>query len=302
MINYIRRRNLDLKKYNNCVENSKESRVYAYSWYLDITCNNWDILVLNDYEAVMPIPWRRKFGIKYVYLPLWVLELGVFSTLDNINIDNFKETILKKFKYAECYFNSDNFLTQTYSFSSIRDVQILNIKQHYKDIFDSYRSDRKRDLKLAKKFHLTQIWNDKPEKLITLFKKNIGKKVKSITKKDYRKLEELLKTCIEKNKGEVLSVYDRADFLVASAFLLKHNNTVTILLSSTDFDNRQKGGNTFLIDKAISRFKNDFTYFNFGGSSTASIANYFTSFGAETKHYYHFKVNNLPTFLKLFKK
>lgn len=302
MISYINRKRLDIEKYNFCIENSKQTRVYAYSWYLDVVADYWGVLVLDDYKAVMPIPWRRKFGIKYAYLPLWVLELGVFSIIDTINIDDFKTVIIKKFKYAESYFNTDNNTNQTNSFCSIRDVQVLNLDQNYTDILNNYRSDRKRDLKTAEKFYLTEKWNDNPEKLINLFKKNIGKKVKSIKKKDYKKLEELLKVCIAKNKGEIISIYDRADFLVASAFLLKHNKTVTILVSSTDFDNRQKGGNTFLIDKAISKFKDEFTYFNFGGSSIASIANYFTSFGAETRNYYHFKLNNLPSLLKLFKK
>ena len=45
MIRLIKRHQLDEIKYNNCIEKSLQSRVYAFSWYLDIACKNWDILI-----------------------------------------------------------------------------------------------------------------------------------------------------------------------------------------------------------------------------------------------------------------
>ena len=71
MIRYIRRKEIDIAKYDACIETAINARIYAYSWYLDIVADNWDILVLNDYEAVMPLPWRSKYFIKYVYPPAW---------------------------------------------------------------------------------------------------------------------------------------------------------------------------------------------------------------------------------------
>ncbi len=36
MIRYLKRLELDIEKCNLCIENSKNSRIYAFSWYLDI--------------------------------------------------------------------------------------------------------------------------------------------------------------------------------------------------------------------------------------------------------------------------
>jgi hypothetical protein len=44
-INYIKRKDLDIEKYDACIENSSQSRVYAFSWYLDIVAGKWDALV-----------------------------------------------------------------------------------------------------------------------------------------------------------------------------------------------------------------------------------------------------------------
>ena len=67
MIRHITRDTLDVQKYDNCIANAINSRVYAYSWYLDIVADaKWDVLVLDDYKAVMPLPKRRKYFINYV--------------------------------------------------------------------------------------------------------------------------------------------------------------------------------------------------------------------------------------------
>ena len=79
MIRIIKRRDLDLQKYDSCIDESLQSRIFAFSWYLDVTVEHWQVAVLNDYEAVMPLPVRQKFGITYVYPPFWILELGIFS-------------------------------------------------------------------------------------------------------------------------------------------------------------------------------------------------------------------------------
>ena len=100
MIYYVKRKDLDLKKYDACIDNAINSRIYGYSWYLDIVADNWDALVLNDYEAVMPLPWRQKYFIKYIYPPAWTQQLGVFSNfkIEADLVEQFVNSIPKKFK------------------------------------------------------------------------------------------------------------------------------------------------------------------------------------------------------------
>ncbi|MDA9093212.1 hypothetical protein N9J92_05085, partial [Polaribacter sp.] len=66
MIHIIERKDLDVDKYDACIADSVQSRIYAFSWYLDVVTDNWDILILNDYEAVMPLPWKQKYFLKYI--------------------------------------------------------------------------------------------------------------------------------------------------------------------------------------------------------------------------------------------
>ncbi|MGZ3950491.1 MAG: hypothetical protein ACXVBZ_03805, partial [Flavisolibacter sp.] len=78
-IYYKRRHEVEIDKWDRCISGSSNGLIYAYSYYLDATADNWDALVLNDYQAVMPLPWRKKFGVFYLYQPSFAAQLGVFG-------------------------------------------------------------------------------------------------------------------------------------------------------------------------------------------------------------------------------
>ena len=300
-IKYIHREHLDEEKYNQCIDTSLQSKIYAFSWYLDIVCNTWDVLVLNDYEAVMPIPWRKKYGIKYVYPPFWVLQLGVFSN-EVIDENEFLTPLFNKFKFVELRINTHNNFELYPEFLQLKQCQKLVFNTTYSSTLSHYRKDRKKDLQKAAAADLIEKWNDHPSNLIQLFKNNIGKRTPNIKETDYANLEKLIAICIEKKIGEILAVYDKENKLVASVFLLKHKNSITKLISSTNLKDRKNGANTFLIDRVIFKYHKDFSIFNFGGSSIKSVASFSKSFGAETEKYHQLKMNKLPKFLQLFKK
>ena len=283
LIKYIQREHLDEEKYNDCIENSIQSNSYAFSWYLDIVCDNWDVLVLNDYEAVMPIPRRKKYGIKYVYQPLWVLQLGIFSKGDFTQSD-FISVVQKRFRFIELRLNFKNLLDTDSLYFIEKQFQELKLTVGYEKIKKAYRSDRKKDLKRAEKSELRIELGGSPSDLITLFQNNVGKRTPEIKQQDYQNLETLINFCLIDDYGELCFAY-QGETLVAGAFFLKHQETVTILCSSTDFSNRKNGANTFLIDEAIQRYINKYKTFNFGGSSMQTIAKYFFSFGTQEKTY-----------------
>ncbi len=300
-IKYIHREHLDEEKYNQCIDTSIQSKIYAFSWYLDTVCDQWAVLVLNDYEAVMPVPWRKKYGFKYVHQPLWVLQLGIFSRIESINEQEFIKKLSSCFKFIELRFNIENSIQKINSLSSINEFQYLHLEDSYEILLNKFNRNRKRELKKAIQANLRTLWGDQPEKLIALFEKNIGGRINKISKEDYRKLKALIKLIISKGLGEVLTIYDHEERPVASGFFLFHKHKVTELVCATDLKNRHNGANTFLIDRALFKYQNSFEIFDFGGSSMKSIAKYYKSFGAGTYQYLFLKVNRLPFILRLFK-
>jgi len=60
------------------MEQSVNSMVYGYSWYLTNVSPGWEGLVLDDYLAVMPLTCHRKYFIYYLSQPFFTQQLGVF--------------------------------------------------------------------------------------------------------------------------------------------------------------------------------------------------------------------------------
>ncbi len=78
VIKYLKHKDIDKNKWDECINEAPNGLIYGMSWYLDRVCPGWDALVSDDYEAVMPLPWKQKMGLKYVYHPLFAQQLGVF--------------------------------------------------------------------------------------------------------------------------------------------------------------------------------------------------------------------------------
>ena len=300
-IKHLKYNQIDFEKYDICIENSYNTCIYAYSWYLDIVAEKqWEVLVLGDYESVMPLPVRKKYFITYVHNPLWVLQLGVFSINETNNNNPFIKKAFSIYKLIDLRLNIDNKIGGFSEEKTEKQTHFLKL-DNYDVIKSNFRSDRKKDLKRAVKSGLYGKWNDDLKLFLDLYSKNLKIRGSKFNNDDYYRIETLLNTCISKNKGDLLSIYDENNSLVASGFFLKHNNKITILVSTTDLKNRKNGANTYLIDQAIKKYLSNYKVFNFGGSSIKSIANYFLSFGAKENMYYQINYNNLPLLYKIIK-
>src|SRR6266542_2732865 len=82
-IKYLLQDQIDKTKWDRCIDESPNGLIYAYSFYLDQMSTHWDALVLDEYKAVMPLPWRKKAGIYYLYQPFNIAQLGIFGEAIN---------------------------------------------------------------------------------------------------------------------------------------------------------------------------------------------------------------------------
>ena len=98
-IHYLKRKELDVTRWDRCIDDADNGLIYACSFYLDTMCDNWDALVLGDYQAVMPLPWRKKWGVKYVYQPAFIQRLGVFGETSPELLNMLYQQALKRFSF-----------------------------------------------------------------------------------------------------------------------------------------------------------------------------------------------------------
>src|ERR1035437_183562 len=140
MFRYLRNREIDKKKWDECISNSINGLIYAQSWYLDIVVPRWDALIKNDYETLMPLPVKQKYGIPYLIQPKHVQQLGIFSmsTISEELVTNFLKQIPRKFMWRDFNLNSRN--PASHLGMSVRYNYELPLKNNYTEI----RSEERR--------------------------------------------------------------------------------------------------------------------------------------------------------------
>src|SRR6476646_3246826 len=99
-------KDIDAGKWDSCIITSKANRIYAKHIYLQHVTDNWSGLVMDDYAAVMPVVWRKKWGIRYAYDAPFIQQLGLFGTYNSQDLQQAIDTIMQYIKYGDLYFNN----------------------------------------------------------------------------------------------------------------------------------------------------------------------------------------------------
>jgi len=319
---YITNSDINKKKWDTCISESFNSRVYGLSWYLDIVCENWDGIVFGDYEMVFPVIFKKRFFLKKSYHPFFCQQLGPFYKNKNFaNIDNslnFHSFFLKYFnKYTYCstseyslqidieiikkitlYFKTlKSGMKNVYEFYCDEMANLeLDLDQAYDQIQDSYSTNTIRNLKKSKGYNL-QIQKDiSVSVFMELYKTN--KKIKNSIQKsfsftdNYSIIKDLISTCLNKKKGQLIGVFDQKKNMISAAFFLSSFNRYIMLFNVTRPDFKKYHGMTFLIDDFIKSNSNQYKLLDFEGSNLEGVRKFYSGFGSCYSPYFSITCSN----------
>jgi len=298
-IHYLHHHEIDKPLWDACIENAGNGLIYATSGYLDNMARHWDAIVVDNYAAVMPLPWKKKFFIKYIYPPPFCQQLGVFSSV-HLEMDMYRQMLQKAkevFQFGEYYFNYQNSIQQGISKNNF----ILPLHQEYTTIAGNYRQSLLRNLKKAQLYNLQYRVTEDYTKVIQLYESTYGKRTPHVTPSDY---DNLLKTCTvlqEKSALLIREVSDDNGDLLATTLCLKDKRRIYLLLPVTTAKGRTVRANHFLLDNLIKEFSSRPYIFDFEGSDIPGIARFYKSFSAVNQPYFFYRWNKLPWPIRLAK-
>jgi len=284
-ISYLQHENIDKKKWDTCIDNAQNGLVYGYSYYLDAMSKNWDALVMNDYEAVMPLTWNKKFGIRYLRQPAFTQQLGLFGNIffDKNVTELFISKALEIFSFAEINLNYAN------EYKEKKCNLILPLNRPFTEIEKFFRKDFANKIKDRNLIYQS---SDDVQKAIQIFKENYNDKIR-IAPSAY---QHWLHACkILKTKGQLLirKVNSPNGDLLSAALFLKDSKRIYYVMSSTLPSGRKQQSNYFLLYHLIKEFSEQNLIFDFEGSEIPSIKLFFSKFGAIEQPYSFVKINNL---------
>ncbi len=290
---------IDKEKWDRCISSSDNYQIYAFSWYLDIVTPDWGALIIEDYEAVMPLPVKRKFFIKYLIQPLFTQQLGVFGIIKDGYVKRFLQESEKHFKFIHLNMNFLN-LSEMDNWYKINNNYTLSLFKSYSELRKNYSESHcknlRRSIKNNLKFNKTLDYQTISSFIVEELKDH-DKNIKASAETLLGKLASILH---ENCTSEVYEVMYE-DTRVAAGIFISYNKHIVCQFIANEQGKKMKAL-FYLLDQYIILHANQNSILDFSGSNIESIAYFFSGFGATVSHYPSFKSNNLPWYLKLVKK
>lgn len=299
---YVEAKNIDRQKWDKCIATASNEVIYAHSFYLDAMAKHWDALVMNDYEAVMPLTWNKKYGIYYLYQPFLCASLGLFGkNLAPAMLSGFLEKIPAHFKYWDIYLNAgNNFSLHNYALSK-RINYTLDMKKDYVSLFRDFRSSYKQLIRKKETNKLSVLQNIDVKEIIPLAKKTFEKKTAKVRESDFLNFERLYHTLALRRRAVNYGVYLGDELLASGVFFFSQQRAYYVLAGNT-LKGRQYGASHLVIDAFIKQHAGENLVLDFEGSNVPGIAFFFRGFGARAEEYPGLKYNALPAILRALKK
>ena len=294
-IHYLTRKDVLPEKWDACI-----NLIYGKSYYLDhMTDGQWDALILEDYEAVMPLVWKKKWGVRYCYQPAFTQQLGIFSAdIPSTGlIEAFLSQLQKHYRFAEIFLNYTNACPGLKPYTNF----ILDLNAPYEELAANYRKDLKKNLKEASLSSFQ--YTDDPDLLqtLSLFRQQYGPRLPHVKEEAYTRFQTLCSTLQKKGQLLLRCVRDQQQQLLATALLPRDKNRLYLLQSTILPAGRQGGANHFLLDRLIREFAEQPLWLDFEGSEEPGIAHFYRNFGAKDQPYFFYRHNRLPWPLKYLK-
>ncbi|MGF2413016.1 hypothetical protein [Ferruginibacter sp.] len=291
-IQYLLHQQINKTKWDDCINNASNGLLYACSGYLDSMAPQWNALVLNDYDMVMPLPCRKKAGINYLFQPSITPALGIFGNdiTQEIGIA-FLNAIPKQFKLWDLSFNSSNKIEYTGGTIVARNNYVLNLNDSYDQLQQKYSENIHRNIAKAVKSGCV-VQKDISFDYVTAICKKEFPKFTQVEDGLFEMLHKVYKTY--KVHSKVYGVFSKEGTLLASAIFLFFKNRAYYWLVGNTTESKQYGASSLLIDSFIKEHAGTNLLLDFEGSDTASVADFYKKFGAVAEPYSTLYLNKLP--------
>jgi hypothetical protein len=301
MIRFLEHNSIDFEKWDMCITQSINGLIYPYAYYLDQVTPGWAALVENDYESVMPLPVKQKWNIHYIIQPIFVQQLGIFSSkpIKAELIISFISCIPSRYKYINYNFNTFNNFSEV-SNSALNPLKTyeLDLIQPYQQLYKNYSTNTKRNLKKSEKEKVFVIKNTPPEPVIEAFRQNRGKEITTLTDKQYNTLKHLIYSGIHKGNAIVYSAYtEHNTFCAGIVFFHTHNKSIMIFSGNTS-QAKKNGAMTALINAYIKDHSGQNIVLDFEGSNDEKLARFYSGFGSKECVYLQFVSIRFPFLFK----
>jgi hypothetical protein len=274
--------------------------LYQQLWFIALLADQKvKIFIFGEYETLLFVPYRSKFGMQYAYMPSFLQKLSFIGSQKGV--DPILNELISHLRFGEICFEN---LNSSAHFELQRDRKnyVLKLNNPYHNLSLGFSENHRRNCKKAKNLDVNLATN--LTELVAIFK---TEKLNSFTDK---KMDEIIRKLKDIETSEklngMLEIYNANDGAktVSSILIIKFNEVIYYLLGTSQKTNKSLStkGLFRLFDFLIEKYADTNLTLDFEGSDISGIARFFKGFGAKETNYCFVKWNRLPFPFKLLKK
>ena len=302
-IRVIPNREIDRDKWDRGISNTLNRRIYAMSFFLDIFSPRWDAMIMDDGKAFMPVTRNRKYGVSYVFQPLFVQQLGCFFVDESYSqaLPVFIEKIASSYSFIDISLNESNLLSHSGYYVKDMDNYLLNLEDTYDNIIKKYTQNASRNIKRAAGAKSIFVKDSSPGELTDVFISSRSGKYPGIKAENYKRLKLALEMGLTDGLIEIQAVRSETGNLLAAACFLKDFDRHVFYFSVNTDEGRKQGAMFSIVDNFIRHHAGTSMLLDMNGSMDSGTARFYKGFGADKVIYRRLTVNNLAFPLNLVK-
>lgn len=297
---YITHQDIDKERWDACILQAECGRIYAFSYYLDTMSPGWDALVWKDYQVVMPLTWRRKYGIHYLFQPFLAAQLGPMGRdAEPLQIQAFLQAIPSRYRYIDISFNPCCVAKiDGYPFLTRMNL-VLPLAEPYSVLQSRYNENIRRNLRKAAESGAEPKKGIPVNEVIRLAISQMKGQGQE-TSENIQRFRELYAVLEKKGMTANYGIYSGDTLLASAVFFFSHQRAYYILVGN-DPAGRDSGASHALIDAFIRDHTGQALTLDFEGSDIPGLAAFYAAFGARPEPYPALRLNRLPFWLKWLK-
>lgn len=283
---------IDREKWDACIDADPHALIYAHSWWLDHMADHWHGIVWKDYETVLPLPLKKKWGLQMGYIPPFIQQLDIAGNHDQKIREVLAAATLASISLL--HYKAGG----TTLFPGVparhRTNYILPLQDTYDHIAARYTTPCRKNIAQAGRRGCSLSPDVSIAEVIHLYRDVYGGKA-SYQEAHYQRLSLALAEAGKRgNCHQTKVVHATSGRTVFAGLLLDDGRKLYYLLGAPTQEGRQMRATYFFIDRMLEQFAGRRLAFDFEGSDIPPVATFYRSFSPDTIYYEEFYVNKYP--------
>lgn len=301
MISYLRHADIDLAAWDRRMASCANASWYGLSSTLNAVAPGWDALLDEGTGAQMPLPWRMKYGVRYLYQPFLIQHLGPFSPRPGGGDGaRFLDAIPKRFRYADINMLGSAIAGAAGFHTEQRVNHVLRLGGPVEALRAGYSVNHRRSLRKAEQLGVAVERGVASGHVIDLLEGSEQFTRWGIDGAQRAAMRRVLAVTEETGTGFGRMVFGEGE-PVAAAWFVRGNGRVIFLKGLGSAKGRDLRAMHALVDDVIAEYASSGELLDLAGGNDPQLARFYSGFGAEPVLYLRALMNRLPPLIRRMK-